>query len=270
MNRDGTCRISGYFYATEIAHLVPVSATGWFKSNCMNEYCRVSWDPQAINDERNTVVLRRDPHHLFDSRRITFIAKQLDNSKTANLVTHALLEQGSTELANLYQNRLTQPLTGISADLLFARLAWTIFSDEIFPFFSGMHTYNVRIFDLETGQDFDEHLQRPAIVGKLQLFDKLRSRSVSPSKRTNDQISQDGPGEEECCLEDINDMSELCNDDSQHRGRRRKRGYDWHSSTGLLSSASSASRSIHDLHETSTQVSSATEAGSVEHHDDQE
>jgi hypothetical protein len=216
------------------------------------------------------VVLRRDLHHLFDNRRITFIAKRLDNSETANLVTHALLEQGSTELVNLYQNRLTQPLTGISAELLFARFAWTIFSDEIFPFLSGMHTYNVRIFDPETGQYFDEQLQRPAILGKLQLFDKLRSRSVSPSKRTNDQISQDDPGEEAGCLEDINDMSEPYDDDSQPRGRRRKRSYDWHESPGFLSSASSASRSAHDLHETSTQVSSATEAGSVEHHYDQE
>ncbi|KAJ4308593.1 hypothetical protein N0V84_012002 [Fusarium piperis] len=224
-------------------------------------YCRVPWDPQAISDERNMVVLRRDLHHPFDNRRITFIPKRFDNSETANIVTHVLLEQGSTELIDLYQNRLTQPLTGISAELLLARFAWTIFSDEIFPFLSGMHTYNVRILDPETGQYSGEQLQRPGIIGKLQLFDMPRSRGISP-KRTNDQISQDGLGEEAGCLEDINGMSEPSDADSQPHGRRRKRSYDWHKSPGFLSSASSASsasRFAHDLHETSTQESSATE-----------
>ncbi|KAJ3531290.1 hypothetical protein NM208_g8944 [Fusarium decemcellulare] len=205
------------------------------------------------------VVLRRDLHHLFNNRRITFIAKQLNDSETSKLVTHVLLEQGSTELINLYQNRLTQPLAGISAELLFARFAWTIFSDEIFPFLNGIHTYNVQLFNPKTGQSLDKELQRPAILGKLQLFNKLRSRSVSPSKRTNDQISQDDLGEETGCFEDNNNMCESCGNNSQPRGRRRKRSYDLYESPGFLSSASSASRSAHDLHETSTQVSSATE-----------
>ncbi|KAF4505019.1 hypothetical protein G6O67_007017 [Ophiocordyceps sinensis] len=74
-SRDITCRISGYYDATEVAHLIPRSAGHWFESNDMKRYCR-SHDSQEIDDEKNLLLLRRDLHYLFDQRRFTFAAKR--------------------------------------------------------------------------------------------------------------------------------------------------------------------------------------------------
>ncbi|KAH6867387.1 hypothetical protein B0T10DRAFT_502438 [Thelonectria olida] len=275
ISRDGTCRISGYFYATEVAHIVPRSAGSWFDSNNMKRYCRVTWDPQPIDDERNLLLLRKDLHHLFDQRRLTFVAKQVDDAGPPNLATHVLLTQGSTELVNLYQNRLPQPLVGISAELMFARFAWALFTDEIFPFFGGMHEYEVLLFDPETGQHSTKRLRAPEIRGQLFLFNKYsRSRSTSPHKRTDDQVSQGDASDEVDCLEERtwrSDVDGPSDNDSEPRGRRRKRTYYRHESPGFLGSASSASRSAsHNLPDTSTQGSTATDPGSdgVEYDDE--
>ncbi|KAH6874601.1 hypothetical protein B0T10DRAFT_586244, partial [Thelonectria olida] len=123
---------------------------------------------------------------------------------------HVLLTQGSTELVHLYQNRLPQPLVGISAELIFARFARALFTNEIFPLFSGMHEYEVLLCYPETGQHSTKRLRAPEIRGKLLLFDKYpRSRSTSPRKRTNDQLSQGDASDEVDCLEERTGRSDV-------------------------------------------------------------
>jgi len=80
------------------------------------------------------ILLRRDLHFLFDDRRFTFVAKR-SNDQDIQLVTHILLSvsRGGYELAELYHNRMLQALIGISVELLFARFAFSIFTDELYP-----------------------------------------------------------------------------------------------------------------------------------------
>ncbi|RSL45781.1 hypothetical protein CEP54_014132 [Fusarium duplospermum] len=76
LSRDGTCRISGYLDAVEVAHIVPRASGYWFEYNSMAKYTRLSDVPQQVDDDRNLITLRRDLHYLFDQCRFTFVVKQ--------------------------------------------------------------------------------------------------------------------------------------------------------------------------------------------------
>ncbi|MBE3045782.1 hypothetical protein IMZ48_25210 [Candidatus Bathyarchaeota archaeon] len=51
----------------------------------------------------------------------------------------------------LYHNHPVQLITEIAPELLFARFAWALFTDENMPFFKDAHEYAVLLFDSETG-----------------------------------------------------------------------------------------------------------------------
>ncbi|KAK3937593.1 hypothetical protein QBC46DRAFT_411015 [Diplogelasinospora grovesii] len=117
-----TCRVTGYFEARKVAHLVPISAAGWFESNRMKQYCRLPSKMNIIDNDRNMFLLRRDLHQLFDTRRFTIMPKTSIGAAAPTLITHVLLPQTHPELHILYHNRaLQEPLTGIAVEMLFAR-----------------------------------------------------------------------------------------------------------------------------------------------------
>jgi hypothetical protein len=64
-----------YLDAVEAAHLVPQADGSWFLSNDMERSCHFPTDLHPINDEKNPSILRRDLHHLPDTRRFTFAVK---------------------------------------------------------------------------------------------------------------------------------------------------------------------------------------------------
>ncbi|KAK1762450.1 hypothetical protein QBC33DRAFT_461377 [Phialemonium atrogriseum] len=171
MFRNKTCRMSGYVDATEAAHLVPLAAGHWFNPNDIKRYCCLAYDAFPINDENNLLLLRKDIHHLFDQRRFTFAPKKPDDDTPPHLVTHVLPPHGSVELVSLYHNRILHPLSGVSVKLLLARFAWSIFTDEIFPFFSGTQEYAVLLFDLETGKAITNRLRPSQIRARSSMFE---------------------------------------------------------------------------------------------------
>jgi len=186
MARDKTCRISGYSDALETAHLVPEANGHWFSSNRMARYCGMVEAAVPTDDAKNLLVLRRDLHHLFDQRRFAFAAKRSgdDGGQSAELVMHVFRPIMSAQLATLYHNRTLHALSGISVELLFARFAWTLFSDEIFPFFSGRHEYAVSLFDPETSTVTDNSMRASQIRDKSAVFGSFsRNRTVNPRKR---------------------------------------------------------------------------------------
>ncbi|KXX75351.1 hypothetical protein MMYC01_207659 [Madurella mycetomatis] len=135
-----------------------------FRSNHMDRYCRLPTDPRTINDERNLIILRRDLNHVLDTRRFTFAANQL---------------------SGLHHNgALQQPTWGLAVEFLFARFAWTLFTDEHMPFLNGLVRHNVLLFDPSEGR-LDEEVLRSSEVRKHAKFCESYScsRSVSPKKR---------------------------------------------------------------------------------------
>ena len=49
------------------------------------------------------------------------------------------------ELVQLYHNRTLHAVTGVSVELLFARFAWSIFTDTVVTFFRGMQEFSVLV-----------------------------------------------------------------------------------------------------------------------------
>ncbi|KAK4044729.1 hypothetical protein C8A01DRAFT_31227 [Parachaetomium inaequale] len=189
--RDGTCRISGYCDAVEAAHLVPLADGHWFRSNSMERYCCLPAEPHPINDERNLVILRGDLHHLLDTRRFTFVAKSVatqplsPHSPTVQLALHVMLPSRSDQLPSLYHNRALQhPVRGLAVEFLFARFAWTLFTDENMPFLNGFAKHSVLLFDPSEGRVDEETLRSAEVRKHAKLFESYScSRSVSPRKR---------------------------------------------------------------------------------------
>lgn len=205
--RDFTCRLSGYTDATEAAHLVPAGEKNWFSANHMSRYCPPS--SSAINDEKNILLLRKDIHHLFDTKRFVFVPKRPaapnrttlpttvlpaeahantpptpDLDAQTKLAAYVLLPEMSPELVGLYHNRLPQPLCGLGVEFLFARFAWTIFSDTHMPFFGSDFKVDVRLFDKTTGAFETRHMRGVDTKAYTQLFDRPQSKSASPRKRS--------------------------------------------------------------------------------------
>ncbi|ATY64766.1 hypothetical protein A9K55_005104 [Cordyceps militaris] len=247
--RDVTCRVSAHKGARELAHLVPVTEGNWFTNNGMRRYCRNPVGGMAINDTMNILVLRKDLHFLFDHRRFVFAAKR-DRSDAVHLVVHVLSHEKAEEIIDLYHNRRTQALHGVSAEMVFARLAWALFTSADFPAFDGAAKMAVRLFNAETSQTQAQALDQHDICGRLRSFkpySRSRSKSGSPTERALDEINE-ADGFCDYLSESADDLwgDEL--DDCYSRGlnsvtpprgrsRKRKRGRDMNmqdSPPGLL------------------------------------
>lgn len=247
----------------------------------VSSYCAEQFDQQPIDDTRNNLVLRRDLHYLFDQRRFVFTVKR-DKSDQPRLVIHVLDHQRTDELIDLYHNRLLQPLSGISVELIFARLAWAIFNSQAFPLFDGMAKWTVRLFDPETSETKDCHLYQQEIRDKKRLFGIYpRSRSASPLKRNLNQAVEDEVGfdtkdwpSDQDALED--DASTSSFGEWPNRGRRRKRSWDEHSHhtpPGLVGSSvssrhCSSSTSSSDAANEARQDEVATPVSAIQQADD--
>ncbi|RYP12411.1 hypothetical protein DL767_011322 [Monosporascus sp. MG133] len=96
--RDRNCRITTYFEATEVAHLVPNACAAWFNRNRMYTYCKIpSGGRTALDDDSNGILLRRDLHRLFHALRFGFVPKSQDDGET-NLGIHVLRPGTAAEL----------------------------------------------------------------------------------------------------------------------------------------------------------------------------
>ncbi|KAI1149838.1 hypothetical protein F4825DRAFT_429013 [Nemania diffusa] len=180
--RDRSCRITGFFEATEAAHLVPREAAAWFEANNMERYCRVPNRTDPIDDDANMMLIRRDLHSMFDRQRFALVPK----SQHPCPIVHVLIPGGFGELQALYHNRPLQPSptsSGVCSEFLFARFAWAIFSDEIYRFLKLRSLlYYVLSLDIKTGKRNIREMKADAV--QLHIFPSTtRNRSVSPQKR---------------------------------------------------------------------------------------
>ncbi|KLU90702.1 hypothetical protein MAPG_10554 [Magnaporthiopsis poae ATCC 64411] len=188
--RDVRCQISGHFDAVESAHLVPVGDGNWFIQNDMIRYCQNQVATVSVNDVQNFVVLRRDLHHLLDTRRLFFNAKATSPSDTTSaaacLVVQVTGTYSSADLVAMYHNRALQPsVRGVPVELLFARLAWTLFTDTHMPFFIGRERYTTLLFDSEAKTYMvHENMSGEDVRARASVFPAFKTRSMSPKKRS--------------------------------------------------------------------------------------
>ncbi|KAL8282767.1 hypothetical protein RB597_010149 [Gaeumannomyces tritici] len=201
--RDGSCRITGFIDACEAAHVIPYSERDWFASNQMVQYVWQTMAHLPIDDERNLILLRRDLHFLFDRNRYVFVPRRppplpfaSSQSPSLAIAVHVLQPMGSSQLVNTYHNCLTQPLRGLSPEMLFARFAWALFHEEIVTFFRVHKEVVVRTWDEAADCVKDVTLRANAVARIARVFEPAgtRSRSDSPRKRalsSRDRESQD-------------------------------------------------------------------------------
>ncbi|KAI0535596.1 hypothetical protein GGR58DRAFT_438614 [Xylaria digitata] len=258
--RDRGCRITGYLQGTEIAHLVPTQAMGWFEANMMQRYCRHSVRVNPIDDDANMLTLRRDIHFIFDQRQLAIVPKVNSQATTQSLpggqqyitcnqtiplsvlqspsatrpicsdrltypVIHVLLPDRHNELRSLYHNRLLQPSLvpafDIAPEFLFARFAWTILSDEFYRLLkSHLLQYRVLIFDPETGERQEQDMRRQALDQKVHLFPR-GSRSRNVSPRKR----RIGSAEDE--VDDSNELPGFRDEELEGNNGDNSDIYDW-------------------------------------------
>ncbi|KAM0272853.1 hypothetical protein ACHAQH_008567 [Verticillium albo-atrum] len=234
-DRDGTCRISRYASALEVAHFVPVADEKWFASNKMDKYVKSGSETQPTEDPTNLLTLRRDLHYLFDTRRFTFVPKQAAAGREASLALHVFSPDDNPDLIPLYHDRSPAPLSGISIEHVFARFAWTVFSDKTLRFFKGVAEYAVLLFDPQAGKRIETKLRSPEVRMALKIFGSS-SRTPSPKKRPRDR----SVGDDQFYPEKEEDEVSVASDWEPMRGRRRNCSWDCFDSDsppGLVQSA---------------------------------
>lgn len=129
----------------------------------MCRYVKSGSEIQPTEDPTNLITIRRDLHYLFDTRRFTFVPKQDKARQEWTLALHVFAPDEISELIPLYHNRSPAPLSGISVEHVFARFAWTIFSDKTLRFFKGVAEYAVLLFDPQAGKVIETKLRSPEV-----------------------------------------------------------------------------------------------------------
>jgi hypothetical protein len=119
--RDGCCRITGHKEELQVAHIVPQMEVDWWQANDMARYN--NGQGYSLDDTANVMLLRADLHIAFDKPRFVFVPKPSDG-RGIRLVFHLL---GSSDEYEHYHHNRELHESKVSAELLFARFAWTLF-----------------------------------------------------------------------------------------------------------------------------------------------
>ncbi|KAL8407557.1 hypothetical protein RB594_006401 [Gaeumannomyces avenae] len=228
--RDVRCQISGHLDAVESAHLVPIRDGNWFLQNDMTRYCQNQMSAVDINDLGNLILVRRDLHHLLNTRRLFFNVKATspsDTTPTACLTVQVLGMLSSADLVALYHNRALQPsMRGVSVEFLFARLAWTLFTDAHMPFFTHFEfAYTTLLLDMEDNiYRVYKNMLGKDIKQRALIFPAFKTPSINPKKRSRGLEEDDGDTEEDDgdTEEDDGDTEED-EEDAPRRGRTMMR-----------------------------------------------
>jgi hypothetical protein len=145
---DTTCRVSNYTSGSEVAYLVPLTETEWFRSNNMISY-RLNREGNrhcAMEDLGNLLLLRSDLHIAFDYHRAFYFFPKGD---LGHPVIHT--QKHLPGLTQIYHNMKTLSLVDCSPEYLYAHFAWAVFP-IIKEFFSGQGPKLVVLVDANNGK----------------------------------------------------------------------------------------------------------------------
>lgn len=186
---------------------MPGSEDNWFNSNEMGIYNTTLLDSEPTNNPRNSFLLRSDVHTLFDARKFAIVPKCSVPGKKPSLVIHTWVNEATSEAVQLYHNVALQPLSGIAVELIFARLAWTLFRLSTIFLNGGVERIlTVRDEQGYTTRSFSDTQCKD-------MVNEARMRSISRRKR-----KLDAP---EDVLEEASE--DRFESESEKRGRKRRR-----------------------------------------------
>jgi hypothetical protein len=199
---------------------------------------------QSINSTSNMIRLKVDVHQLFDRKPRLAIVPKYDT-----MVAHIFDAEDAVEAVELYHNVPLQDLDRVRIELLFARMAWTVFP-HLSMFLSARRKRKV----LRLGTDNEWQAQELSGDQCSKLYGQTpKSRSSSPRKRTAAQATGEGDEPQEEYVEQDDQHEDEDHADWQ-RGRKRRRSLDHFypdsfasrtpSSEELLRSDSEASESV--------------------------
>ncbi|EGX87738.1 hypothetical protein CCM_09360 [Cordyceps militaris CM01] len=204
--RDGTCRITGCQEGVQTAHVCPRAEEDWYLRNGMSRYNYGNSD--SAHNIANVLLLRADLHIAFDKPGFVFVPKPSISGESQKFVFHCV--EPSPEFGYLYHNRVTQGLR-VSEELLFARLAWSIF-----PLLSSFLKSKIpRRLCLRSSNDNGRTATGPFFASAEQCEDLLtkgnKSRNASPKKR----------GRPEDCVQEAD--TDSLQEGEYQRSRKRRR-----------------------------------------------
>jgi len=177
--RDVSCRISGCTEGTQVAHICPRQEADWYQRNQMSRYHNSHLTSRLEDDTANAILLRADLHIDFDKPKFVLLPKSNPSSadSSTKFVTHLLVESNEHEF--LYHNRALQGISQVSPELLFARLAWTIF-----PFLDDFLRYGLaRYLSIAARDGSSTSTARRVEPEKCKEYSSKASRSRNPSPK---------------------------------------------------------------------------------------
>lgn len=184
--QDRSCRMSRRKENLQIAHIIPGAEWEWFERNNMSVYNSNQFIV-GMDDIANATLLRADLHLAFDEPKFTFVPKGDGNN--VQLVTHLI--DTSEELVDLYHNRPLPP-SSVSIEMLYARLAWTIFP-FLGSFLQAPVMRRLALVMATEGVDNGGYVT-PSGCRLLANYTLSRTRSQSPKKRSKP-LHQKSPDE---------------------------------------------------------------------------
>ena len=231
----------------ENAHIVPWQNKLWWDINTMSLYGQKE---QSIDSTTNIIRLRVDVHQLFDRKPRFAIVPKYDT-----MVAHIFDAANAVEAVQLYHNVPLQGLDGVGTELLFARMAWTVFP-YLRMFLSARRKR--KVVRLVSNDEWE--VQELSGDQCSELYgQKPKSRSVSPRKRKAAQATEQGDQPQEDYVEQ-DDQYEDEDDSDWERGRKRRRS----SSDFYLGSFASHTPSSEELTRYGSEASESAELRSLQ------
>jgi hypothetical protein len=121
-DRDETCRITSWGIPLEIAHIIPLAESEWWRRNRMALFARRPEASSETNCVENAILLREDVHTLWDRHKFCIVPK------AGRWVVHVIDNATTRELEETFHNLPLQPLLQVSPSYLLARFALCIFA----------------------------------------------------------------------------------------------------------------------------------------------
>jgi hypothetical protein len=193
-DRDGTCRITSWGLPVEIAHIVPLAESEWWRRNRMALFARRPEVSSETNCVENALLLREDVHTLWDRQKFCIVPK------AGRWVAHVIDNATTRELEETYHNIPLQPLLQVCPTYLLARFALCIFSAK--PVFIKLALRPRRVVKVDENNQKSVQtlpsspcrleLERPRLQRQCSSRTPSKSTSRSPSKRPRGVADLDG------------------------------------------------------------------------------
>ncbi|KAI1115555.1 hypothetical protein F5Y14DRAFT_115878 [Nemania sp. NC0429] len=171
-------RSMNYFKNTCLAGVAPFSHRLWLERNKMERYSGLQGVDGRIMDQTNISPLRHGINANFHKCSVE-LDPQIRPKRRYEL--HPLLNLSAIVIqggSTLQDGPWLLPGVHIRSEHLFARFAFNILSRDNYRFLSGAGKYSVRLFDIETGEQYTAELHSRDIAEQSRI---LRPRRIAES-----------------------------------------------------------------------------------------